>query len=52
MMSEVLVRCDYVRFAGDSGENGVISVEERAQICSNVTNAAVCLEKDERNAKV
>ena len=52
MMSEVLLRCDYVRFAGDGGENGVISPEERAQICSNVTNAAVCLEKDERNAKV
>ena len=51
-MSEVLLRCDYVRFAGDDGAYGVMSAEERAQVCSSVINAAVCLEKDDRNVKV
>ena len=52
MLSEVLVRCDYVRFAGDDGENGAMPTEERAEICNSVINAAVCLEKDNHNAKV
>ena len=51
-LSEVLVRCDYIRFSGDEGANGVLSAEERVRICVTVINAAVCLEKDNYNAKV
>ncbi len=51
-LSDVLVRCDYVRFSGDEGEAGTFTQEERLRICGEVINAAVCLEKDDRNAKV
>lgn len=51
-LSDVLVRCDYVRFSGDDGEAGTFPQEERQRICGEVINAAVCLEKDDRNAKV
>ena len=51
-LSDVLIRCDYIRFSDDDGENGVLSAEERVRICVSVINAAVCLEKDNYNAKV
>ena len=51
-LSDVLIRCDYIRFSGDVGENGVLPAEERVRICVSVINAAVCLEKDNYNAKV
>ena len=51
-LAEVLIRCDYIRFSGDAGENGALSAEERVHICVSVINAAVCLEKDNYNAKV
>ena len=51
VLSEVLMRCDYIRFSGDDGEAGKFSVDERIRICSSVIEAAVCLEKDEINAK-
>ncbi len=52
VISEVLVRCDYVRFSGDEGESGCLSAEERAQLCGSVIDAAACLEKDDYNVKV
>lgn len=52
VLSEVLSRCDYIRFAGDKGEAGSLPVEERREICSSVINAAHCLEKDDYNVKV
>ncbi|MCR4938631.1 MAG: hypothetical protein K5930_00820 [Treponemataceae bacterium] len=52
MISELLSRCDYIRFSGDEGEKGSLSTDERARICEAAIDAASCLEKDDYDAKV
>lgn len=45
-LSDILLRCDYIRFSGDTSEKGVLTQEERISICSSVLNDSECLRKD------
>lgn len=46
IIADTLLRCDYVRFSGDTGEQGVLSGEERSSLCSQFITAVACYDKE------
>lgn len=46
VIADILVRCDYVRFSGDTGESGTLSAEERSTMCSEFITAVQCYDRE------
>ncbi len=49
VIADILLRCDYVRFSGDTGETGTISGEERSTLCSEFLTAVACYDRESRS---
>lgn len=45
-IADILLRCDYVRFSGDTGETGLLSQEERSNMCSRFLDAVACYNRE------
>lgn len=45
-IADILLRCDYVRFSGDSGEAGLLSENERSGMCSQFLDAVACYNRE------
>lgn len=48
VIADILLRCDYVRFSGDTGETGTISGDERSTLCSEFLTAVACYDRESR----
>lgn len=46
VISDILRRCDYVRFSGDTGEAGTFSGDERNSLCSDFLTAVECYDRE------
>lgn len=45
-IADILRRCDYVRFSGDTSETGKLSGEERSTMCSQFLEAVACYDRE------
>lgn len=48
VIADILLRCDYVRFSGDTGESGTFSENERSDLCSEFLTAVACYDREGR----
>lgn len=46
VIADILLRCDYVRFSGDTGETGTLSGDERSKLCSEFLTAIACYDRE------
>lgn len=48
VIADILLRCDYVRFSGDTGVSGTFTEEERSKLCSDFLTAVACYDREGR----
>lgn len=46
VIADILRRCDYVRFSGDTGDAGDLTGDERSSMCSEFLTAVACYDRE------